>query len=348
MNEYETILQKTNGGLDIFKHYLGDDCTKGAFKNPYRADSRASCRLYRNKTKDEKSYYYLQDYGDSEFCGNCFSIVAKILNYNIRNDFKHLLEQIDKDMNLDVFSFYDNGFQSKQPVLKKVVGCGGIHKSCSISEFKLTTKPFSEKELSYWHRYGITEETLQRYDVKSVKACTFIKADGKSFSIVSSELIPVYGYYFNGGLGIKFYRPKAENRFMYVGNLPKPYIFGWNKLPPCGDYVFITGGEKDVLSLASHGFSAIALNSETAKVPDEILSELAERFSKVVFLYDTDATGIKESTERVNEYKGKYNVTRLQLPLAGTKQEKDISDYFALGNGREEFVELLKGLQKWE
>lgn len=210
MNEYETILQKTNGGLDIFKHYLGDDCTKGAFKNPYRADSRASCRLYRNKTKDEKSYYYLQDYGDSEFCGNCFSIVAKILNYNIRNDFKHLLEQIDKDMNLDVFSFYDNGFQSKQPVLKKVVGCGGIHKSCSISEFKLTTKPFSEKELSYWHRYGITEETLQRYDVKSVKACTFIKADGKSFSIVSSELIPVYGYYFNGDLASSSTVPRRK------------------------------------------------------------------------------------------------------------------------------------------
>jgi len=62
----------------------------------------------------------------------------------------------------------------------------------------------------------------------------------------------------------------------------------------------------------------------------------------VVFLYDTDATGIKESTERVNEYKGKYKVSRLQLPLVGTKQEKDVSDYFAMGNGREELLELLK------
>lgn len=342
MNEYKTILQKTNGGLDIFKHYLGDECTKGTFKNPYREDSRASCRLYKNKAKDEQTYYYLQDYGDSNFCGNCFYIVAKILNYNIQNDFKHLLEQIDKDMNLDVFSSYDNGFQSKQAVLKKVVCCGGKGKTCSIIEFKPVTKAFSEKELNYWHRYGITEETLRKYDVKSVKACTFVKADGKNFSIVSSELIPIYGYYFNGGLGIKFYRPKAENRFMYIGNLPKPYIFGWNMLPSNGDYVFITGGEKDVLSLASHGFSAIALNSETAKIPDELLSELANRFSNVVLLYDTDATGIKESTKRVNEYKGKYNVSRLQLPLAGTKQEKDISDYFALGNGREAFMELLK------
>ena len=342
MNEYKTILQKTNGGLDIFKHYLGDECTKGTFKNPYREDSRASCRLYKNKAKDEQTYYYLQDYGDSNFCGNCFAIVAKLLNYNTKTDFKRLLEQIDRDMNLNVFSSYDEGFQCKQKTLKKVVACGGTGKPCTIVDFKPVTKAFSDKELEYWNRYGITVETLRRYDVKSIKSCTFTKVDGKSFGIVSSELVPIYGYYFNGGLGIKFYKPKSENRFMYAGNLPKPYIFGWNKLPQSGDCVFITGGEKDVLSLASHGFAAIALNSETAKVPDEMLSELAKRFSNIVFLYDTDATGIKESTERVNEYNGKYKVSRLQLPLAGTKLEKDISDYFALGNGREAIMELLK------
>ena len=345
MKEAERILEKTNAGLDVFKHYLGDNCTARAFRNPYRKDSRASCHLYKNKGKDNVNYYYLQDYGDSNFCGNCFAIVAKLLNYNLKNDFKRLLEQIDRDMNLNVFSSYDD-FQFKQPQLKKVVACGGTGKPCTIIDFKPVTKEFSEKELEYWRRYGITIETLRRYDVKSIKSCTFIKTDGKNFGIVSSELLPIYGYYFNGGLGIKFYRPKSENRFMYAGNLPKPYIFGWNKLPQSGDCVFITGGEKDVLSLAAHGFSAIAFNSETAKVPEDILKELSVRFKDVVFLYDSDETGIQESEKRVEEFNGKYNVSRLQLPLAGSKKEKDISDYFSLEYTREDFVKLLNERKK--
>jgi hypothetical protein len=36
-----------------------------------------------------------------------------------------------------------------------------------------------------------------------------------------------------------------------------------------------------------------------------------------------------------------YNVGRLELPLAGTKQEKDISDYFRLGHTATEFRRLM-------
>ena len=100
---------------------------------------------------------------------------------------------------------------------------------------------------------------------------------------------------------------------MYAGELPKPYVFGWDVLPEEGENVFITGGEKDVLSLASHGFSAIAFNSETAKVPHGMMDDLSRRFKRIVFLYDSDATGIKESVKRVDEFQEKYNVFRLQL-----------------------------------
>lgn len=101
---------------------------------------------------------------------------------------------------------------------------------------------------------------------------------------------------------------------------------------------------KDVLSLAAHGYSAIAFNSETAKIPEDKLLELSERFHKIIFLYDTDTTGVKESSLRVEEYKNKYNVRRVQLPLAGTKAEKDISDYFALGNSSEDFSSLITNI----
>ncbi len=342
MNEAALILEKTNGGLDVFKHYLGDSCTARKFRNPYRNDEKASCKIYKNTTPGGGSYYYLQDYGDSNFCGNCFAIVAKLLCYNIRNDFKQVLEQIDKDMCLNVFTSYDKGFQGKTTQPRKVVSCGSNNQLSSIKEFKAIQKPFSKKELDYWKRYGIGEHTLSEYNVRSIQSCTFVKQDEKSFGIVSNEILPIYGYVFNNGLGMKFYRPKSETRFMYAGELPKPYVFGWEQLPQTGEFVFITGGEKDVLSLAAHGFRGIALNSETAKVPESMMEDLAKRFGKIVFLYDTDATGIQESTMRVETFKGKFNVSRLQLPLKGTKQEKDISDYFSLGNTAQQFEELLK------
>ena len=103
----------------------------------------------KNESGGDSYYYFLQDFGDSKFCGNCFVIVAKLLGYNLNTDFKRLLEQIDRDMKLNVFSSYDDGFHSKQVKLKKVIAYGSKEKQCSISEFKPITKHFSDKELEY-------------------------------------------------------------------------------------------------------------------------------------------------------------------------------------------------------
>ena len=69
--------------------------------------------------------------------------------------------------------------------------------------------------------------------------------------------------------------------------------------------VIITGGEKDVLSLAAHGFNAISFNSETANISEEVMRELAGRFKKILFLYDMDETGKKESAMKVKQFKDK-------------------------------------------
>ena len=75
---------------------------------------------------------------------------------------------------------------------------------------------------------------------------------------------------------------------MYGGELPKPYIFGMEQLPPKGEMVIITGGEKDVLSLAAHGFTAISSTVKTQTSAKRMMRELAGRFKKILFLYDMD------------------------------------------------------------
>ena len=141
---------------------------------------------------------------------------------------------------------------------------------------------------------------------------------------------------------MKIYRPGHFHRFVYAGKLPHPYVFGLNQLSEHGETLYFTGGEKDVLSLSSHGFHTISLNSETAKVPQGLLQSLSGRFERLVFLYDTDETGLKEANSRVEETRnlGYKNVAQVKLPLAGTKQEKDISDFFRLGHQASELQEL--------
>jgi hypothetical protein len=147
----------------------------------------------------------------------------------------------------------------------------------------------------------------------------------------------MFGY--QGKRHVKIYRPHSEIRFLYGGLLPDNYGFGLEQLPSKGDTLFITGGEKDVLSLGAKGFHAICFNSETSNISQSLVKKLSFRFKHIVLLYDTDKTGL-ESSAKHEQQLSSLGVQRLILPLAGTKQEKDISDYFKLGNTREHFIRL--------
>ena len=246
MNEAQRILQLTGGGLDVFVHYLGEKCLKKTFRNPFREDSRPSCHLYVNNRSCGDKQYYLQDFGDSSFCGNCFTIVGKLCHINTKTNFREVLQVIDRDLCLGVF---DAANTNHHIAVSRQVPSENKSTCSSIASFKVETQPFMPWEESYWKEYGIDLATLKRYNVRSIISCTFTKASGGEFAVYGSKAIPTYGYFFDGSSRVKIYRPKAKLRFMYAGHFPKPYIFGYEQLPVKGDVVFITGGEKDVMSL---------------------------------------------------------------------------------------------------
>ena len=136
---------------------------------------------------------------------------------------------------------------------------------------------------------------------------------------------------------MKVYRPMSEVRFVYGGHTGDNYCFGLEQLPSKGDLLFLTGGEKDVLTLAAHGFHAICFNSETSVIPAKTVRKLVYRFKHIVLLYDTDKTGL-ECSEKHRAQLAEYGVKRLVLPLPGTKAEKDVTDYFKAGHTREELM----------
>lgn len=327
----EEILEKTSNGLNIFRHYIPCQWRVGRnFFNPLYEDKKASCNIYFDR---KAGTYKLKDFGNDEYSGDCFYFVSKLkgLNCNNASDFLEILKMIDQDLSLGLLENVETPvpFIPEPPI-------SAIPENKS-KPYSFLEQKFTRNELEYWQQYGITTEMLKAYKVCSVKEFKSENNEGKSYSIISSALEPTFGY--KSKRYIKLYRPSSKMRFLYGGDIGEKYCFGLEQLPAKGDTVFITGGEKDVLSLATHGFHAICFNSETVSVPTEIIHKLTFRFKHIVLLYDMDKTGLESSAKHEKQL-SEHGVKRLLLPLPGTKEEKDISDYFRLGNVRESFLKL--------
>jgi 5S rRNA maturation endonuclease (ribonuclease M5) len=346
MNYRDSILMRTQRGLDVFNYYMPFKVIpKKKFKSPFYNDTKPSCHVYLDP---KTGYYRYKDFGASEYSGDCFWFVATMFNYDMKNDFRLILSKIDQDLGLCISMDSPScGNDAKavpprkpQPPSPEPAKASAASRNVT-KKAKVTEKDFSDAELVYWAKYGIGKETLCRFHVTSVVRYSSVNDEGKPYSFVSSEREPMFAYHV--GSSIKVYRPFSKPRFLYASSSGSDYIFGMEHLPARGHMVFITGGEKDVMSLAAHGFNAVCFNSETAVPPVNIIENLHRRFKHIVLLYDMDDTG-KKSAARIEQALNNYHVKRLELPLSGTKSEKDISDFFALGHTSDELSEIITEL----
>lgn len=373
MVKKEEILARTSNGLDVFRHYLPVKWRVGRnFLNPLYADSKASCNVYYDR---RSGTYRMKDFGNGDYSGDCFFLVAKLKGLDCRNaaDFVEVLHTIDRELCLGleddspedtavpdggcrtlrlVPGARENGTRenrSGEGISVRANG-NGTEKPDGYTEeaaapfdrpepkpYRTTEKPFTDAELAYWGASGITEELLHRYGTVSLAEYRGETREGKAFGFSSTPAEPMFGY--KGKWGVKVYRPMSEVRFVYGGHTGDNYCFGLEQLPSKGDLLFLTGGEKDVLTLAAHGFHAICFNSETSVIPAKTVRKLVYRFKHIVLLYDTDKTGL-ECSEKHRAQLSEYGVKRLVLPLPGTKAEKDVTDYFKAGHTREELMGL--------
>ena len=322
----DEILGRTNNGLDVFKHYIPGGWHIGRnFLNPLYEDRKASCNIWFDR---RGGCYRMKDFGNDAYSGDCFDIVGKLKNLNCGNpkDFIEILQAVNRDLHLGLSDDYGDTplvvSMSPRPVRESKSNPAPQPENLKKAKpYSISGQSFSVMELSFWGQYGITPEILKMHKILSLKEFKSENSEGKPFAFHSTDDEPIFGY--QGKKHIKIYRPKSEIRFLYGGLLSDNYCFGLEQLPSKGDTLFITGGEKDVMSLVARGFHAICFNLETSNIPWHIIKKLSYRFKHIILLYDTDRTGLE-----------------LPLPLAGTKQEKDILDYFKMGNTRENFISL--------
>ena len=331
----EDILLLTDKGLAVFKYYIPFSFKLGRnFLNPLYKDSKASCNVYFDR---RNGMYKMKDFGNDDYSGDCFALVGKLNGLNCKEpkDFVQILAII-RDMHLGLSDKSEMRISSTTsvPVIAEVTH---VPKRKKARPYTLAQKSFTAAELAFWGKSGITQEVLRLFRVVSLKKFSSENNEGKPFSIAATDKEPVFGY--TAKQYVKVYRPHSEMRFLYAGDFGENYCFGLEQLPAKGDLLFITGGEKDVMSLTVHGFHAICFNSETVTIPVGIIHRLSFRFKHIVLLYDVDKAGLDSSAKQELALKN-YGVKRLLLPLEGTKVEKDISDFFRLGNSREDLIKL--------
>ena len=340
----DDILLVTDGGLDVFKYFFRSNWPglRKPFLNPFYKDTKPSCFLFQ---ESDSRKVILVDFGNSEFSCDCFGFVGHIFNLRTQGDeFLQILEIIDRELSLNITDNHDRIREIKRqfPEVKTASEIDPLTVSEDREEVSKQLIPpilkdFSHSELNYWGMYGISAEILEKYQVKSIAEFKGIRKTGEEYSIHSRVDEPIYGYLSTRYL--KVYRPLSNKRFYYAGDLREGYVFGLNQLPQKGDILFITSGEKDVMSLAARDFNAICFNSETKAIPKKIIRRLHYRFRHIVILYDCDETGQRESKKQVEALK-EFEVKSILLPLAGVKKQKDISDFFKMGHSAEELMKL--------
>lgn len=323
----DEILQLTGGGLDIFRTYLPDVTGRKNFRSPFYDDKKASCTIY----QDHSGVWRYKDFGNGGSGGDAFWFVGELFGYNLSTQFPKILAQIAQDLNLPLDITTQDSLATA-PVCPQVSVPSSdlpVNQPSMTDKYSVQTQPFTDTDLEFWGKYGISQATLERYGVSSLASFSSYNRMGKPYQLHYKSTEPMYCYQL--GDSVKIYRPNSKVRFLNAGVRSSDYIFGYAQLPSKGECVLLTGGEKDVLSLASHGFSAFCLNSETAHLPQTLLQGLSDRFDSVGVLYDMDDTGIRQSQQIIEDNPDIPNLFRVDLPLSGSKSEKDVSDFFSQG-----------------
>lgn len=313
---------------DIFKRYcLNFEELDRSFLSEFYNDTKPSCRIVVSSTG---SLYY-NDWGNGDYFKAFDYVMYKyscslheVCNI-IANDFG--LKKVQLNMNPRLL--VANDLENEKPVFIK-----------SKTIIKIIKKPLNLVDFNYWGSYGISLETLIKFNIFSCSH-VFVEKNGNHWVIESTKTNPIYAYEFNGLY--KIYRPLGKKEEKWLTNAGSDILQGYNQLPEFGDLLIITKSLKDVLCLHEMNYSSTALQAETNILPEEIYNNLKSRFKRIISLYDNDITGQIGAQKLLDN----YNIFSIFIPK--NSNCKDISDYVNYNNlnlGKQLIKQLIRDAKK--
>ena len=307
----------------LMEYYLHLPVKKGLFRSPLRRDKQPTCSFYRNKS----GTLIFKDFATGQHL-NIFDVVQSIF----RCDYFESLRIIANDFGIvrDNTLHKNPGKINLNPI--KI-------KDKEISKIQIEVQEFTDGELKWWGKYGISKDILKRFNVYS---CKHVFLNDQLFA-ESQQHCPIFGYYGKKYQGLELWRcyfPKRTS-FRFITNWPSKKIQGYDQLPKKGKLLVITKSMKDSMCLYSCGITACAPNSENLFISDKVLEDLKSRFKNIVVLYDNDRPGLYNMAKIRREHPELTYVF-----IHKRYGSKDISDFYK-DHGRKETLNLIKTFILW-
>lgn len=300
---------------DIIEFYLNIKLQySNLISSPFREDKNPSFGIKYNGSK-----FTAKDFSTNETF-DCFTIVQKLYGCS----FQEALRIISNDFNL---------IKSSKIELTEI---DTLPRNRSITKNKknvitIEEQPFTKVDLEYWSLYGIDEDTIKLFNVKS---CKYVWLNG-SLCRIYNQKNPVFAYQYNKAY--KIYCPLTNNKktkWLFSGNqndiegynefITNVFTFAVEKYEQsCLDTVVITKSLKDVMCLYKLGYQAISLQGETNPLTFELYLKLKYRGIKNIYIFlDNDKAGVDGTNKIVSSYPD-----TIPIFIPEEYGVKDISDY---------------------
>ena len=350
--DQKEVYKETNNGLDVFKYYFPEV----DFSNPRHVFKiRKNEKTASSKVSWYKGLYRITDFGNLDKVKgiDCIDFV-KYQESLVYIDALKFIQEVIVGRTINSGDF-------KKPQYRPEYSFREMEKTDKKRNYNFTYKEKpTERELHSIGRY-VTAELLEKFHCRSVEKYEYCSHSKKLKRDVvhifkATEHYPIF--IFDFGKFKKLYRPldqEKKNRFLYIGEKPKNYIYGLEQLEEVdnefndedGNYAYNghdkdykqphikdlirCSGESDALNVASLNFHVYWLNSETADLDYEQYTKLDNMCENHYQVMDMDETGREAGKKLALQH---INLFTIELPkYLWSKKDwrgshcKDVKDY---------------------
>ena len=312
---------------DVFRYYLGNFTIGKAFNSPLRNDTHASFNIGYNAVTNR---LYCNDY----ILGGGNFIMYVMYRYNL--SYREACNKIVLDLGLeDHFHLFsvDKEVPREQKKFTKI-SADEIQKFKKETHLSAKVREWQEYDIEFWKQYGITQQTLNLYNVVPVEYSMLgdkiFKLDKHAYAFIE---------YKDGEKTLTIYQPYSNTQ-KWTKNHDASTWYGWTQLPEKGEKLIITKSRKDIMSIYElTGVPATGLQNEKILPKPQVLEELKKRFDIIYVLYDNDFDKpVNWGREFGEKFSNECGLFQLEIP---TKFEsKDFSD-LVNNHGQDEAKKIL-------
>ncbi len=318
----ENILDATEGGFNIFAHYIpGLKENHKSFKAVFREDTHPSASVYLNPTTLHWDY---KDFGDGKNL-SAFDFVMQLKNC----DFKESLEIIINDLCLNL------GHTSSS----RTSSNGAPKAKAKPKEYSIETGG----KFTYWLAYADKESVTKAQETTamvSLKRYTDKKGEANEYTVTATEDRPIFAFKFSDKCH-KIYSPGGDNgKHLWIGDKPPGNIFGIEQLPEHSDTILIVEGPKDWFVCLANGISSVAVDNAGTLISEEAVTLLRSKCDNLIICMDIDGPGT-DATERLSKQHQLHSIV-LPAEIDDKSYGKDISDLFKAGGTKADIEQLIQ------